>query len=90
MPICNVCKSEVGPNGYRFGLCWVCCEAESIIHEGKDMYDKPESALTPRGKLEYLVDKGWAHRSQIKRSVAEQPPTCPMCRFTKWLSRHFT
>ena len=37
MEKCQCCKRE---KDLRFGFCFDCAEAESIIEEGVDMYDK--------------------------------------------------
>ena len=52
---CKVCGRNVET---RLGTCWACAEAESIINEGKDMYDKG-SAKTAMEKLKMLIEKGW-------------------------------
>lgn len=36
--ICNCCKRD---KDLRFGFCFDCVNAESIIADGVDMYDKP-------------------------------------------------
>lgn len=62
------CKSCGKKAELRFGHCWECAEAESIIDEGKDMRDKgmiyagvERAAATPMEKLALLIQKGW-HR----------------------------
>ena len=62
--ICTICGNESGPNNIRLGVCWDCGEAESIIDEGLDMYDKglgpdEKSAATAMQKLRMLINKGW-------------------------------
>lgn len=52
---CKVCGR---PDETRMGVCWKCAEAESIIAEGKDMYDKG-NAKTAIEKLKMLIEKGW-------------------------------
>lgn len=56
--ICNKTKDT------RMGVCFQCAEAESIISDGKDMYEKgidggDEPAVTPMQKLKLLISKGW-------------------------------
>ena len=58
---CNVCGKTAE---LRFGTCWDCAEAESIIFEGTDMYEKglnksDEPAKKPMDKLRLLIQKGW-------------------------------
>ena len=59
---CSVCKSMVGANAVRYGVCWRCIEAESIIESGLDMYDKGLSNNTPAktamDKVHLLVNRG--------------------------------
>lgn len=38
--ICKCCERDVSGNDTRFGICWDCAEAESIIADGTDMYDR--------------------------------------------------
>lgn len=52
---CNICGK---PDETRLGACWKCAEAESIIFEGKDMYDEG-NAETAMEKLRMLIKKGW-------------------------------
>ena len=57
--ICNQKNKEL-----RIGVCFDCAEAETIISEGLDMYDKglddkDEPAKTPMQKLQFLIQKGW-------------------------------
>ncbi len=45
-------------------VCFDCAEAESIIAEGLDMWDKgkngkEEPAKTAMDKLQLLIEKGW-------------------------------
>lgn len=62
---CKICRRDIGSNGLRFGACWECAEAESIIDEGLDMSDfgpkkvKGNAAKTALEKLEFLIKKGW-------------------------------
>jgi hypothetical protein len=62
---CKCCKRE---QDLRMGYCFDCAEAQSILIEGKDMYDKG-NAKTSFEKLEMLIEKGWTppsdERSQI-------------------------
>lgn len=46
------------------GVCFDCADAESIIAEGLDMWDKgkngtEEPAKRPMEKLQLLIAKGW-------------------------------
>ena len=54
---CRICNNN-DDRDLRFGVCFTCAEAESIISEGKDMYDKGE-AKTAMDKLKMLIEKGW-------------------------------
>jgi len=45
----------------RLGYCWQCAEAESIIKDGTDMYDKVV-AKTAMEKLKILIEKGWTNK----------------------------
>ena len=60
---CSICKTEVGINGIRLGVCWNCAEAESIIAEGLDMHDQSlhgnKPAKTPMEKVQLLLARGW-------------------------------
>lgn len=63
---CEICKKDVPSNSIRIGVCWDCMEADSIISEGLDMYDKgPKNnnipAKTAREKLSFLVSRGWTN-----------------------------
>jgi hypothetical protein len=58
---CKICKKE---KDLRMLVCFDCAEAESIIYEGLDMFDKgkngtQEAAKTSMEKLELLIQKGW-------------------------------
>lgn len=60
---CSCCKQN---KELRFGVCFDCAEAESIIDEGLDMYDKgmngsEEAAKSPMSKLKLLIQKGWVY-----------------------------
>jgi hypothetical protein len=69
---CKICDTL---DDLREGACWVCAEAESIIAEGVDMYDKGLDsdnqdsfrgnkgypARTSMEKLELLRQKGWRY-----------------------------
>jgi hypothetical protein len=59
--VCKICNKQ---NDLRFGVCFQCAEAESIIGDGLDMMDNgpdenDEPAKTPLEKLKFLVNKGW-------------------------------
>jgi len=59
--ICNNPTAEL-----REGVCWHCAEAESIINDGTDMYDKgPGISSTPAKtslqRLKFLVERGWMY-----------------------------
>jgi len=63
MVICKICKSKVGANAIRFGVCWRCVEAETIIDEGLDMRDKGLNgdntpAKTSMDKVRLLIARG--------------------------------
>jgi len=50
-------------------VCFDCAEAESIIDEGLDMYDKGKNgtkdpANTSMEKLQLLIEKGWQFGKQ--------------------------
>ena len=58
---CKVCQQK---KELREGVCFDCADAESIIYEGLDMYDKGkngtnEPAKTALEKLQLLIAKGW-------------------------------
>lgn len=63
---CSVCKSMAGVNAVRFGICWRCIEAESIIESGLDMYDKSlldnTPAKTAMDKVRLLMSRGCMRR----------------------------
>ena len=59
---CKVCGQVCGQNGLRFGVCWECATAESIILDGVDMRDvgyMGRPARTALEKLSMLVERGW-------------------------------
>lgn len=58
MPNVQYCDSCKRQKDLRMGYCFDCAEAESIIVDGTDMYDKG-SAKTGMKKLKYLIEKGW-------------------------------
>jgi len=58
---CIICKKE---KELRMQVCFACADAESIIAEGLDMWDKGKNGInkpckTPMDKLEFLIQKGW-------------------------------
>jgi hypothetical protein len=58
---CKICKKD---RELRMGVCFDCADAESIIAEGVDMWDKgidgkEEPAKTAMDKLQFLISKGW-------------------------------
>ena len=60
---CKVCKKN---KELRMEVCFDCADAESIIAEGLDMWDKgkngkEEPAKTAMDKLQLLIEKGWIH-----------------------------
>lgn len=63
---CSVCTLN---KQLRYGVCYDCCEAESIIDDGLDMEDKPfiDKNTIPMStmllKLKYLISKGWRFNS---------------------------
>lgn len=60
MPKCSYCKRDTDT---RFGVCYPCAEAMSIIETGTDMHDKGPNGKTPAKKsgtkLSFLIKKGW-------------------------------
>lgn len=59
---CIICSKKT--NDLRFGFCFDCATAESIISTGVDMFDKninDENLETDnaREKLQFLIKKGW-------------------------------
>ena len=56
MSKCQCCKRE---EDLRLGFCWDCANAESIIKEGLDMYDKEitkqEGMSTSMSKLQHIL-----------------------------------
>lgn len=54
---CSICGRHAET---RMGVCWECAEAESIILEGKDMYDDGNTK-TAMEKLKMLIKKGWRY-----------------------------
>jgi hypothetical protein len=60
---CSCCKKN---KELRFGVCFDCADAETIIDEGLDMYDKgldesDEPAKSPLSKVKLLIQKGWEY-----------------------------
>ena len=60
---CEICGKE---RELRLGACWNCVEAETIINDGTDMYDKgidggDVTAKTAMEKLKFLIQKGWSN-----------------------------
>lgn len=57
--VCRCCESERAVNDLRFGVCFRCATAESIIDEGVDMYDKPiekkEGMSMPLSKVHAIL-----------------------------------
>lgn len=58
---CVCCEQE---KELRMGYCYDCIEAQEIIHNGLDMFDKgPEGddkpALSAIEKVRFLLKKGW-------------------------------
>jgi len=61
---CKACKQK---KELRFGVCFDCADAESIISEGLDMWDqgidgKEEPAKTALEKVQLLIQKGWVYK----------------------------
>lgn len=58
---CKCCNRESSLNDIRMGFCWDCVEAESVIVEGVDMYDKEipvvEGLSKGMSKLQYILKK---------------------------------
>jgi hypothetical protein len=56
MAKCDCCKRE---QDLRFGICFDCAAAESVIMDGTDMYDKPierqEGLSTALSKVQYIL-----------------------------------
>lgn len=67
---CECCGNE---KELRMGYCFDCVEAESIIQEGRDMYDEELSRKEKTGmsksmaKLKFLIKKGWLHSPDPKK-----------------------
>lgn len=62
--VCRICNKERGSET-RLGICWSCAEAQSVIHEGLDMYEKGPNnddapAKTAMDKLKFLIKLGWS------------------------------
>lgn len=62
----NICKVCGRDGDLRFGCCYDCVEAEAIIENGLDMYDRDidgiddgKASITPMGRLRFLLKKGW-------------------------------
>jgi hypothetical protein len=55
---CKCCNRE---RDLRFGVCFNCADAESVIEEGVDMWDKEipkiEGLSTSLSKLQYILKK---------------------------------
>lgn len=64
--LCSWCKTLVGANEIRIGVCWNCATVESIINEGVDMDDAglqdhtgdSKPAKTAKEKVLLLIQKG--------------------------------
>jgi len=58
MAQCKCCNRDLD---LRFGFCFDCADAESIIEEGVDMYDKPivkqEGMSTSMSKVQHILKK---------------------------------
>ena len=58
---CKCCNRDLNSNLLRMGFCWDCVEAESVIVEGVDMYDKDvpavEGLTKGMSKLQYILKK---------------------------------
>jgi len=63
--ICKFCKQK---KDLREGGCFDCADAEAIIEEGLDMYDKGiygianNKAISAGQKLSLLISKGWTKK----------------------------
>lgn len=57
---CLVCNKK---KELREGVCFDCAEAENIIADGTDMYDKTIESIPGYSvhltKLKFLISKGW-------------------------------
>lgn len=58
---CKMCNKE---EDLRFGWCFDCAEAQTILGTGKDMYEKGDGGTElptkeVNARLKMLVDKGW-------------------------------
>lgn len=57
---CKCCQREFSLSNLRLGVCFDCANAESIIVEGVDMYDKEipkvEGLSKSLSKLKYILD----------------------------------
>ena len=65
---CRICKQN---RDLRMGACFDCAEAETIIAEGLDMYDKgidgkEEPAKSAMQKVQLLIQKGWQFTGKAK------------------------
>ncbi len=58
---CKICKQE---KELRVGVCFNCSDAESVIGDGLDLYERGRNgtdtpAKTAKEKLQFLIEKGW-------------------------------
>ena len=63
MSVCKICKRPISLGSNRYDVCWYCAEAESIIDEGLDMFDKGLSndntpATSAMDKVRLLIARG--------------------------------
>ena len=71
---CSICKKN---KDLSLGSCFDCADAESIIAEGLDMWDKgidgkEDQAKTSMDKLKLLTQKGWKY-SPKPQPIKPQP-----------------
>ena len=70
MEKCTICEKQT--TDLRLGACFTCANAESIIHDGTDMYDndingkkRNETEYTAMEKLKFLISEGWVNSKNI-------------------------
>lgn len=84
---CNCCGKI---SDLRIGYCFDCADAESIIDEGLDMFDKglnntKIAAKTPMEKLLLLKQKGWDLRINVLNEIDSKPKPS----FIKYIKNYF-
>lgn len=66
------CKFCGQTKDLREGGCWECANAEAIIDEGLDMYDKGIKDASPGQKLKLLIERGWTQLSNLEKQKLNQ------------------